>query len=105
MTDNPDQQSRNFTDKFSFIRDEESMTIKYVCECCGNEEEITQKMPSENNEKKAINYQQMFLEMQHKIRDSYTICEYCYRLICKKCYENKEILCSDCPHCTSASTS
>ncbi|MBD3189651.1 MAG: hypothetical protein GF308_03360 [Candidatus Heimdallarchaeota archaeon] len=102
--------SKNFTDKFSFKRKENSLTLTYFCECCGKKEEITKELPkkemereisSEESQKVKVNrnvnyYQELFLEINNELRSKFYICDYCHKLICQQCWNNKD---SKCPNC------
>lgn len=102
--------SKNFTDKFSFKRKEDSLTLTYFCECCGKQEQISKELPkkeiereitSEKSQKVKINrnvqnYQELFLEINNELRSNYHICDYCGKLICQQCWNNKDTKCPNC---------
>ena len=91
---------------FCYTRTKEAMTLRYICDCCGNSYEATRAIPQEamkteqkNDQDLPSIYQQFFLELYKEMSANFYHCNYCDKIICQTCWDRKDEMCPKCPLC------
>ena len=113
MNKNP-KRDEEFTKSFCYIRKKGSMSLKYVCDCCGKEYQKTHNIPVEeesyNSEEPlkqkvneaTIDFQEVFLLLKNELQKQFHYCEDCHKIICSNCWNNRDEICANCPLCNIA---